>query len=117
MTWPRFRKWQQSGGAKTPCNSVILSSRVLLYRFEYLACSSQPLTAMTTHPLLYLDMLSQPSRAVEILCRVNGLDVERKIVRIGRGEHQTPEYLAVNPLGKVPFLVVRLAGWVTHVAA
>ena len=63
--------------------------------------------AMASRPVLYLDLMSQPCRAIETLCRMNNIDVERKWVSIGKRENQQPEFLAVNPLGKLPFLVVR----------
>jgi glutathione S-transferase len=35
-----------------------------------------------------------------------GIDFERKPVSLGRKENRTPEYLAVNPEGKVPTLLI-----------
>lgn len=34
------------------------------------------------------------------------VDFEDRVVVLGRGEHKTPDYLAVNPKGKVPALLV-----------
>lgn len=58
-------------------------------------------------PVFFVDLMSQPCRAVEILCRVNGLDVERRRTQVGKKEHKSPEYLAVNPLGTLPFMQAR----------
>lgn len=46
----------------------------------------------------------------------SGLDHEVRIVRIGEGATRTPEYLAINPAGKVPALVID-GGVVTESAA
>ncbi|HEY7240454.1 MAG TPA: glutathione S-transferase N-terminal domain-containing protein, partial [Burkholderiales bacterium] len=35
-----------------------------------------------------------------------GLSFEPKLVKLHRGESRTPEYLAMNPNGQVPVLVV-----------
>ncbi|KAF6257906.1 thioredoxin-like protein [Scenedesmus sp. NREL 46B-D3] len=56
-------------------------------------------------PTLYLDLMSQPSRACYILCKKHGLPVEMRMIRLDKGEHKKPAYLQINPLGKVPFLV------------
>ncbi|KAG0618257.1 hypothetical protein M758_4G049600 [Ceratodon purpureus] len=54
---------------------------------------------------LYVDLMSQPSRAVLLFCRVNKIDVELHLVNIQKGEQKTPEFRAINPLGKVPCIV------------
>lgn len=54
---------------------------------------------------LHLDLMSQPCRAVAILCRLNRLPVVEVPVSIGRGEQRRPEFRSkVNPLGKLPAL-------------
>ncbi|GFR45552.1 hypothetical protein Agub_g6946 [Astrephomene gubernaculifera] len=53
---------------------------------------------------LYVDFMSQPSRAVVIFSRCNGLPVEVRQVLIHKGETRSPAYLSINPLGKVPLL-------------
>lgn len=35
---------------------------------------------------------------------VKGLDYESRLIQFSKGEHKTPEYLAMNPRGKVPVL-------------
>lgn len=60
---------------------------------------------------LYVDYMSQPSRACVIFCRMNGLPVEIKQLFIHKGETRSKAYMAdVNPLGKVPCLVDADAG-------
>lgn len=56
--------------------------------------------------VLHLDYMSQPSRALALFCRVNGLDVEEHEVTIFKGQNRTPEMLKLNPIGKLPFLQV-----------
>ncbi|MEW5308385.1 MAG: hypothetical protein WDW38_000352 [Sanguina aurantia] len=53
---------------------------------------------------LYVDLMSQPSRACVIFCRLHGLPVVESIVNIGRGETKAAAFRAINPLGKVPAL-------------
>lgn len=53
---------------------------------------------------LYLDLMSQPCRAVLIFCRCCGIEVEEVKVKIAKKEHQTPEFYSINPLGKLPCL-------------
>ncbi|KAL5727513.1 glutathione transferase [Ranunculus cassubicifolius] len=51
---------------------------------------------------VYADRLSQPSRAILIFCKVNGIDFEEIAIDIFRGETKKPEYIQVNPMGQVP---------------
>ncbi|KAK9830426.1 hypothetical protein WJX72_011719 [[Myrmecia] bisecta] len=53
---------------------------------------------------VFVDYGSQPSRMVMLFCRVNKLPVKEHIVQISRGQNRTKEQLAVNPLGKLPYL-------------
>ena len=39
-------------------------------------------------------------------CRCTGLPVEERMVALGRKQQRSEEYLAMNPLGKVPCLQV-----------
>lgn len=68
-------------------------------------------------PVLYADMLSQPCRAVVVLCQQNGIDIEIKPISIGRGEHRSADFKAVNPLCKLPYLVVRLVSGMGRAAS
>ncbi|KAJ6659092.1 hypothetical protein lerEdw1_019395 [Lerista edwardsae] len=53
---------------------------------------------------LYLDLLSQPCRAVYIFARKNGIPFELKQVRLFTGQQRKATFRAVNPLMKVPAL-------------
>ncbi|MFO0748565.1 MAG: glutathione S-transferase family protein [Myxococcota bacterium] len=46
------------------------------------------------------------SRVAMIALELLGLPFESRLVRFARGEHRSPAFLAVNPKGKVPALVV-----------
>jgi glutathione S-transferase len=47
-----------------------------------------------------------PHVALEAIKAATGQAFEPKLVKLHKGEHQTPEYLALNPNGQVPVLVV-----------
>ncbi|KAH8940822.1 hypothetical protein BDL97_14G004600 [Sphagnum fallax] len=65
---------------------------------------------------LYVDLLSQPCRAVTILCsgmidddddddedaRVNEIEADVQIISLWKKQNREPPFLAINPLGKVP---------------
>lgn len=53
---------------------------------------------------LYIDMMSQPSRACIIFCRVNGIEAQEHRVDIAKGGTRSQEYRDINPLGKLPCL-------------
>uniref|UniRef100_A0A8C3PZM5 glutathione transferase n=1 Tax=Chrysolophus pictus TaxID=9089 RepID=A0A8C3PZM5_CHRPC len=53
---------------------------------------------------LYLDLLSQPCRAVYIFARCNNIPFEFKRVELMKGQHRTEEFKKVNMLMKVPAL-------------
>ena len=55
---------------------------------------------------VYVDSMSQPCRAIMQLIRYNKLPVEEKLIQIGKRQHLTREYRAINPFGKVPVLQV-----------
>jgi glutathione S-transferase len=46
------------------------------------------------------------SMAPHIALHELGIDFERKPISLGRKENRTPEYLAINPEGKVPTLLI-----------
>ncbi|XP_019171130.1 PREDICTED: glutathione S-transferase T1-like isoform X2 [Ipomoea nil] len=54
---------------------------------------------------LYVDRMSQPSRALLIFCKANGIDFEEVQIQIAKGQHRTPEYAAINPMKQVPAVV------------
>ncbi|NXF87049.1 GSTT1 transferase, partial [Eubucco bourcierii] len=53
---------------------------------------------------LYLDLLSQPCRAVYIFARTNNIPFEFKRVDLRKGQHRTEEFQKVNMLMTVPAL-------------
>jgi hypothetical protein len=76
-------------------NTDLRALRVLLQEGEEAMGSSRNLT-------LYVDLLSQPCRAVTIFCRVNEIEADVQIVSLWKKETREPPFLAINPLGKVP---------------
>ncbi|MDH3235648.1 MAG: glutathione S-transferase family protein [Alphaproteobacteria bacterium] len=53
---------------------------------------------------LYDTELSANAHKCRMLLSMLGLDYERVEVNLQKGEHKTPEFLAMNPLGQVPVL-------------
>lgn len=47
-----------------------------------------------------------PHVALEIIRAATGRDFETQMLKMHKGEHKTPEYLAINPDGQVPTLLV-----------
>ena len=47
-----------------------------------------------------------PHVGLELIRAATGTSFEPKLVKLHKGEHRTPEYLQMNPDGKVPMLVV-----------
>ncbi len=45
-------------------------------------------------------------RRVRVFLAEKGLTIPFEEINIGAGEHQTPEFLAMNPMGRVPVLVL-----------
>ncbi|KAK4260582.1 hypothetical protein QN277_003678 [Acacia crassicarpa] len=54
---------------------------------------------------VYADRMSQPSRAVLIFCKLNGIEFEEIKVEISKRQQLSPEFQAINPLKKVPAIV------------
>jgi glutathione S-transferase len=54
---------------------------------------------------LYMTPLSPNAQRVRLTAAVLGLQLEEKLVDLARGEHRSPEYLAINPNGAIPTLV------------
>ncbi|KAK1313441.1 Glutathione S-transferase T1 [Acorus calamus] len=54
---------------------------------------------------IYADRMSQPSRAVLIFCKANKIDFEEVRIVLFKGEHRTPEFKEINPMGQVPAIV------------
>ncbi|EHB04747.1 Glutathione S-transferase theta-1, partial [Heterocephalus glaber] len=53
---------------------------------------------------LYLDLMSQPCRAVYIFAKKNGIPFQLRTVELLKGQHYTDSFAQVNPLRKVPAL-------------
>ena len=47
-----------------------------------------------------------PHVALEVIKAATGEDFEPKLIKLHKGEHKTPEYLAMNPEAQVPVIVV-----------
>ncbi|KAB0370157.1 hypothetical protein FD755_018119 [Muntiacus reevesi] len=53
---------------------------------------------------LYLDLLSQPCRAIYIFAKKNSIPFELRTVDLRKGQHLSDAFAQVNPLQKVPVL-------------
>lgn len=53
---------------------------------------------------LYLDLLSQPCRAVYIFAKKNGIPFQLRTIELLKGQQYTDAFAQVNPLRKVPAL-------------
>ncbi|CAN6579154.1 unnamed protein product [Malus baccata var. baccata] len=51
---------------------------------------------------VYVDRLSQPSRAILIFLKVNGIEFEEIKMDISKRQHLSPEFKKINPMGQVP---------------
>ena len=56
--------------------------------------------------ILYDFFRSSAAYRVRIALNLKGLEAERRFVHLRRGDQRAPEYLAMNPQGLVPMLVV-----------
>ncbi|KAL3818070.1 hypothetical protein ACJIZ3_003975 [Penstemon smallii] len=54
---------------------------------------------------LYVDRMSQPSRAILIFCKKNGIEFEEVKIDLAKGQHRTPDFAEVNPMKQVPAIV------------
>ncbi|AUN30369.1 glutathione S-transferase family protein [Niveispirillum cyanobacteriorum] len=54
--------------------------------------------------LLYDDVIAPTPRRVRMFLAEKGVDIPRRLVTIGKGEHLSPEYRARVPSGRVPAL-------------
>lgn len=53
---------------------------------------------------VYLDLLSQPCRAIHILLNCNKIPHTVRTVALRRGEQRSPEFSKLNPMQKVPVM-------------
>ncbi|XP_045129234.1 glutathione S-transferase theta-1-like [Portunus trituberculatus] len=51
---------------------------------------------------LYIDLMSQPSRALYIFLKKTKIPFETNLVNLAKGAHRTEEYAAINPFQQVP---------------
>ncbi|XP_031255948.1 glutathione S-transferase T1-like [Pistacia vera] len=54
---------------------------------------------------VYADRMSEPSRAVVIFCKINGIDFEEIKVDLAKRQQYSPEFKELNPMSKVPVIV------------
>ncbi|WCJ26265.1 Glutathione S-transferase T1 [Euphorbia peplus] len=54
---------------------------------------------------LYVHRVSQPSRALIIFCKSNGIEFEEEHIDLMKRQHKSPEFLEINPMGQVPAMV------------
>src|SRR5687768_16771967 len=54
---------------------------------------------------LYMNPTSPNVRRVRLTAAVLGIELEEKALDFTKGEHKSPEYLALNPNGAIPTLV------------
>ncbi|EOA15592.1 hypothetical protein CARUB_v10005614mg [Capsella rubella] len=54
---------------------------------------------------VYVDRMSQPSRAVIIFCKVNGIQFDETLISLAKRQQLTSEFKDINPIGKVPAIV------------
>ncbi|XP_065006844.1 glutathione S-transferase T1-like [Musa acuminata AAA Group] len=54
---------------------------------------------------VYGHRLSQPSRAIIIFCKVNGIDFEEVTIDFTTGKHRLPDFKEINPMAEVPAIV------------
>ncbi|XP_009600810.1 glutathione S-transferase T1-like isoform X1 [Nicotiana tomentosiformis] len=54
---------------------------------------------------LYVDRMSQPSRALLIFCKLNGIDFEEVYINLSKRQHLSPEFKEVNPMKQVPAIM------------
>ncbi|GMH22707.1 hypothetical protein Nepgr_024550 [Nepenthes gracilis] len=51
---------------------------------------------------IYADRNSQPSRAVILFCKLNGIEFEEVKIELFKREHRSPEYAEITPMRQVP---------------
>ncbi|KAI4367896.1 hypothetical protein MLD38_016522 [Melastoma candidum] len=54
---------------------------------------------------VYADRMSQPSRAIIIFCKLNGIEFEEVKVDIAKRQHLSSEFKEINPMRQVPAIV------------
>nr|XP_025651933.1 glutathione S-transferase theta-1-like [Arachis hypogaea] len=54
---------------------------------------------------VYADHMSQPSHAILIFCKVNGIEFDEIKVEISKRQQLSPKFAAINPFKKLPAIV------------
>ncbi|XP_057994258.1 glutathione S-transferase T1 isoform X1 [Hevea brasiliensis] len=54
---------------------------------------------------VYGHRASQPSRAIMIFCKANNIEFEEVTIDLSKGQHKSPEYKEINPMGQVPAII------------
>jgi len=54
---------------------------------------------------LYWNIASQPARAVKCLIDIGKIECKFVVVDVMKNQNKTKEYLSLNPLGQIPFLI------------
>lgn len=54
---------------------------------------------------LYWNLGSQPARSVKCLIDIGKIDCKYVTLDVIKNETRTKDYLSLNPMGKIPFLV------------
>ena len=52
--------------------------------------------------LLYVDLSSQPARAITAFCKLNNIAHEVKPINMGKKEHMKEPYISIAPSMKIP---------------
>ena len=84
---------------------LVLSSLSRQSRAEVEQSPAEKGVAMAAVLKVYADRLSQPSRAIIILCKVNRIDFQELTVDLAKGQHRAPEFTKINPMAQVPTIV------------
>jgi glutathione S-transferase len=54
---------------------------------------------------LYWNIGSQPARAVKALLNISKVEHEAIVIDLKKNETRSAEFLKINPLGQIPFMV------------
>ncbi|KAJ9173597.1 hypothetical protein P3X46_016714 [Hevea brasiliensis] len=54
---------------------------------------------------VYGHRVSQPSRAIMIFCKANNIEFEEVTIELPKGQHKSPEFKEINPMGQVPAII------------
>lgn len=60
---------------------------------------------MSENPVFYWDIMSQPSRAIKVLLDIGQIPCKYVHIDLSKRSTRNPEYLRLNPFGKIPLLI------------